>query len=152
MASVVTLQQVQQWLETTKLTLSAYDPELEITAQASVFSAVAAQYDVTGWVAPASTPLLIREAIAMYVAAWTYLRAYSEDSPTENWYAMWLISEADTMIAGIVAGYTGLVEVPLETASTPSFWPTDAATQLALDSGPDAVGAAAQVFTIGGKY
>lgn len=123
---VVTLDDVQQWLERTKLTLTAYDPKFEETARTTAFGRLSAAYDVTGWSDAASTPLLVRHVIAMYVAAWTYNRAYSEVDGTSE-YATWLESKADALLEGIVSGRIDLAEVAGLSASAggPSFYPND---------------------------
>lgn len=126
--AVVTLQQVQAWLESTKLTLSAYDAELELVAQTQVFAAVAGQYDVSGWADNTSTPALISEIISMLIASWTYRRQYSEDSDADNWYAIWLEGKANSILDAILGGTLALVGgTPLagDGAGSPSFYPND---------------------------
>jgi hypothetical protein len=125
--AAVTLPEVQAWLETTKMQLDAFDPELEATARTMVFGKVGATYDTTGWTDETDTPKLVRSIIAMYVAAWTYNRQYSEEDPDGSGYAKWLIGMADQALEGVASGNVNLPEVPAgaEPVSAPSFYPDD---------------------------
>jgi hypothetical protein len=132
----VTLAEVQQWLESTKLTVAAFDVELEATAREIVFSRVAAVYTTSTWTNDTNTPALIRKVMAMLVAAWTYQRAYSEDLPLDkdNW-GVKVESMAMSLLAGIVDGSIDL-GTPAVIASTgqPVFWPHD--TSVDADGNP----------------
>lgn len=130
--AVVTLAQVQQWLESTKLTLSSYDTELELTAERRVFAEAAQSYDVSGWVGTSTTPVLIQEIIAMFTAAWTYQRQYSEDSETGSWYVTWLEGKAQSLLDSVSKGLIDLLDTTqIPSSDSPVFWPTDAATSIA---------------------
>lgn len=123
----VTLTEVQAWLESTKLTLSSFDAELEDIASTLVVGTLAEVYDTTTWTNDTNTPDLVTKVIAMLVAAWTYNRAYSEDDPNGNAYAKWLEDKAYALLAGIKDGSIDLSEVAGFAASSdqPSFWPDD---------------------------
>lgn len=125
--AVITLPEVQAWLETTKMQLADFDDEFEETARAMVFGKLEATYDTVGWTDNTNTPALVRKAIAMYVAAWTYNRQYSEEDPDGSGYAKWLIGMADQLVEGISTGNVDLPEVPAgaEPVSAPSFYPDD---------------------------
>ena len=123
----VSLAAVQGWLERTKLTIPQYDPQLESTAANIAIGTLADVYDVTLWIDEASTPALVRDVIAMLVAAWTYNRAYSEEDPDGSGYAMWLEAKAMALLAGIKDGTIDLAEIPGVAASSGSisFLPND---------------------------
>lgn len=128
MAAVVTVAEVQSWLEVTKLTIADFDAELESTAQATAFGVLGDVFDTSTWVSPATTPVLVRKAIAMLVAAWTYNRQYSEEDPDGSAYARWLEEKAYALLEGIKSGDIDLVEVPDNVAAiagTISFYPDD---------------------------
>lgn len=128
MALHVSVAEVQQWLETTKLTTIAVDAQLEATAAERVLSAVARIYDVTTWVSETTTPSLIRKIIAMLVAAWSYDRQYSEDTVEGSAYGERLEERAMMLLQGILDGTLDLLDIvdePTPTTSGPVFHPDD---------------------------
>lgn len=155
MPAVVTLGEVQGWLEVTKLTIAAFDAELENTAQVMAFGMLSDIYDTGAWTSPDNTPVLVSKAIAMLVAAWTYNRQYSEEDPSGNAYALWLEQKAYALLEGIKQGDIDLPEVPgiAASAGTVSFYPDDStgAMQQYDDSGHPVgpVGGAARKFSMG---
>ena len=127
--ALITIDEVQVWLEATKLRLGPDDelPE-ESTASELVRSRLASKYTVTDWTTPATTPTLIRKIIAMLVAAWRYNKHYSETADAGNPYADKLELIAMDMISGIEDGSIALVDVTDEgpaVVGTVSFYPTD---------------------------
>lgn len=126
--AIVSLAEVQGWLEKTKLRIPQFDPQLEATASNIAVGTLAEVYDTTLWVNEAGTPALVRNVIAMLVAAWTYNKAYSEEDPDGSGYAMWLEAKAMGILAGIKDGSIDLAEVPGVAASSASisFLPNDA--------------------------
>jgi hypothetical protein len=142
--AVVTLPQVQQWLEATKLTINAFDVELELSAERTVFGALASQYVVTGWTSTGNTPSLVQEIIAMFTAAWTYRRQYSEDSDADSWYATWLEGKAQELLNGLVGGTLTLLDNAVgqpNDSSIPTYWPDDNSTAAAEIWQQDPIGA-----------
>jgi hypothetical protein len=127
MTDIVKLDEVQSWLESTKLRLSGLDYELTDTAKTMVFAKLAGTYDTTTWTDYTTTPTLVRKVIAMYVASWTYSRQYSEAvSMSQNDYALWLERKADQMLDGILTGgYTLEVEATGGNPGSPGYWPND---------------------------
>lgn len=124
--SIVTEAQVQQWLEATKLTIDDVDDELESTAKGIVLSSLSSQYDVTTWIDVSTTPKLVQQVISMFIAAWEYNRAYSEDATNSSSYSAWLEKKAYTLLAGINSGANDLPEVPgFSSTNAPSFYPGD---------------------------
>jgi hypothetical protein len=123
------LQQVQSWLESTKVSLDSVDPQLAETARALVFARVGRVYDTTLWVDQESTPLLVSDAIAMLIAAWTYDRQYAEvTSESENRYALKLENLAENLVSGIEAGNIDLDDANQaaagESPEIPDYFPS----------------------------
>ena len=124
--NIVSEAQVQQWLESTKLTINDVDDELESTATSIVFSSLSQSFDTTTWIDENTTPKLVQQVISMLVAAWIYNRAYSEDGTTVSSYSKWLEDKAMALLAAIGSGTVDLPEVPgFVTSSSPSFYPMD---------------------------
>ena len=124
---VVTAEEVQQWLDNTKMAVSTVDANLEATFKAKVYSRLASIYDTSTWVDVASTPTLIRQIISAYIAAWTYDRQYSEADPDGNAYARRIARWADEQLENIAQGELDLTEVAgFVTVTQPSYHPEDA--------------------------
>lgn len=136
MTAVVTLPKVQQWLETTKLTLASLDAELAETAREVAFSTLVNSYDTTVWVDTNTTPKLVQSAIAMLIAAWEYNRAYSEEGG-EATYGKDLEEKAYGLLNGIADGQVALEEYPGVGAQseTISFLPDDSTGALEVYDG-----------------
>lgn len=124
--AVVTLQEVQQWLEKTKLELDVLSGSFEETARSMTFGEVAQQYTVTTWLDEVTTPTLIRKIVSMRIAGWTYKAAYSEDTG-QSPYGDWLLEQAANLVLSIVAGKIVLTDVIIgSTTSAPAtFLPTN---------------------------
>lgn len=138
MATLITLQQAQAWLEATKLTIASLDANLLTHTQNEVLARLASSYDVSGWIDTATTPALVQTIIAKYYAAFYYDRAYSEDIGTnENTWAQRLINNAELLIGGIIDGSIQLLEVTNSTAGEPSFYPNDASSSQDAGVGDD---------------
>jgi hypothetical protein len=123
--------EVQQWLESTKLNLTAVDLDLHDSAVIMVKSRLASEgvYDVSGWTNDTNTPSLIRKIISLFIAAWLYNRAYSEDAEQDNKYANRLEAMAHNMLSGLEKGeyiltdYTGTT--PGLPPDQPEYYPSD---------------------------
>jgi hypothetical protein len=156
--AVVTVADVNAWLERTKIAVQSVDPTLETTAIARVFGRLSSMYDVTTWTDASTTPTLVRAMVAMHVAAWTYNRAYTEDSPDGSPYANWLLNEAALWVSQTVDGVLTLTDAaPASTAPTgPSAYPDDStgASQQYDDSGAAIGGttSAAAKFYMGTRF
>lgn len=119
---------VQTWLEQTKLDIASVDTGLEAVAASKVLAALSEVYDTSSWLDALSTPLLVRQVMAMFVAAWTYRRQYSEDTDSVPTYADWLEGLANQLLADIANGTVVLVGVdPIAEGldSGPDFYPKD---------------------------
>lgn len=156
MAVVVTLAEVQQWLESTKMTLTTVDTELAESARVLAFSDISSAYDVSTWISPTSTPKLVRAAISMLIAAWEYQRAYSEEDGSN--YGDKLEIRARLLIEGIAGGTTILEELPGEgtTTTSPEFYPDDSTGYSDIyDANDNLIGLAGSEdikFTMGARY
>lgn len=127
MALHVTIEDVQAWLETSKLSITSLDIELEQQITAETLGALQAAYpsEVTSWVDANTTPVIVKKIIAMQIAGWMYLRAYSE-SDEDGLYGDKLLEKAAVLLAAIVEGITDIVEVPgAPIVGQPLFFPTD---------------------------
>lgn len=117
----------QSWLETTKLSISALDTDLEAEVVSKVLGRLAIVYDTSTWIDEDSTPALVKTAIAMLYSGWFYDRQYSESSDT-NQYALRLKADAMTILDGLVEGSLTLPDQPPTTSddrNRPAFFPTD---------------------------
>ena len=114
------LQQVQSWIDTSKLTLTSLDPVMEETAFDLIYSRVSRAYDISSWTSQATSPALIQKAASLLIASWVYERAYAEVTAGEdNKYAMRLEDMAETIIAGIESGLLTLLDAGSQTALLP---------------------------------
>jgi hypothetical protein len=131
--ALISYDEVQVWLETSKLEVAPSDllPE-EAAASPVVLSRLAVRYDTSTWVNTATTPSLVRKIISMLVAAWRYNAYYSETSEDGgNPYANKLEERANDLIDGIVSGAISLTDVTDQgpaVEGTIDFYPTDAST------------------------
>lgn len=123
----LTVAEVQTWIEESKLTIEAVDSGLESVANSKVMTRLSAVYDTSSWLDEASTPLLVRQVMAMFVAAWYYRRQYSEDTDATPSYADWLEGLANSLLddlANLVVTIPG-VAVIAGVDSGPDFYPRD---------------------------
>jgi hypothetical protein len=128
MALHVTEEDVQAWLEPTKMTVNTIDIELEQQIAAEIMGVLASVHpeQVPSWTTAINTPIIVKKIIAMQLAGWMYLRQYSE-TDDGNPYAYRLINKAEDLLQGIISGAVDIVEVPgVPTAGQPVFFPTDA--------------------------
>lgn len=127
--AVIEVGDVQAWLEQTKMSVSVIDVELEQTFRLQVFGALnVAGFDTSTWVDPATTPALVKNIIAGYVAGWSYNRQYSESiEPGQRTYGDRIIALCDSLLAQLVSGAITVDDIPnLSVASSgPAFYPAD---------------------------
>ncbi len=136
--AVVTKEEIQHWLEVTKLDIEAdYDlGDLAKQAEILLFSKLATKFDTSSWIDAASTPELVRTMVAMLTASFEYHKAYSETSDAGNPYAIELRNlvlgtppdHEDGILAGLLNGSVTLVDAPGESPAdlgTISFLPDD---------------------------
>lgn len=155
--AVVTLGEVQQWLERTKANLEVMDTQLEETARLMTFAELSQLYDTTVWTDQNSTPSLVSKIISARVAAWYFLRVYSEEDSSPE-YGNYLLSLADNLSKAIASGTMDLVDVPgLPSSSDPAtFYPDEntGRVQQYDDAGSPIGGmhSSAAKFTMGARF
>lgn len=148
----VTPDEVQQWIQDSRLSIDAVDPVLDNTAHARVVAALALRYDTTTWVNVGTTPTLVRAIESMLQAATIINRAHAETMDEVDAYGVHLESSAIDLLGGLADGSIILDDTPNSgdyASGQPSVWPTDTATQIAVDEGWEADGAAPLMFTVG---
>ena len=144
---------VQTWLDSVKAQITSIDPTMEQHISGYTLGRLLDTFDdptfgVPTWVDYNSTPLLVRQCIAMLFAAWFYDRQYSEVASqglthtvvatSHNGsttipivagtpYGLLLRTSAETLLEGIISGSILLQEIqPNAPAVLPEFYPTDA--------------------------
>lgn len=126
----ITTSQVQAWLETTKCTISAIDPNLEAEVSGEVLGRLTQTYNefVPAWVDSTTTPAIVQKVIAMMYAGWFYDRQYAEvisQEPGQS-YGLTLRTWAAQLLADIIRGIVAIEEIePNQPAVAPVFYPTD---------------------------
>lgn len=148
----VVFEEVQQWIQDSRLTLDTVDPELEVSAFSRVAGALALRYDTTAWTGTSTTPDLIRSIISMLIAAWTINRAHAETVADVDSYGVHLEQAALQLLEGLRVGDIVIGDTPGADSfatGSPAFFPTDASTQIAVDEGINADGATQLAFSMG---
>jgi len=141
---------VQAWVERTKLTVEALDDAMLSQLEAQVMGQLGGSFDTSGWTSPTNTPVLVKSVIAIKYASWLYNRAYSEDQESLNDYALWLLAQANDLLAGILSGSIILEGVPTSTTDGPSFYPNDASSALCPTFDDPSLGG--PKFSMGGRF
>ena len=125
----VTKEEVNAWLEPTKLSVTTIEVELETQVANMIMGQLGGSFDTSVWTNNTNTPKLIRTIIAMHYAAWVTDRAFSDSSDELNAYAQLLRSMADANIAGLIAGVLTYDDIPPTgdgtDISSPAFFPND---------------------------
>ena len=149
---LIDVDDVQVWLEETKLNLDQGDELLEEPFQSEIVLARlgACEIDTSLWVDIATTPAMIRGIIGMLVAAQRYNKVYSESEDGGNPYADKLQEMANVLLMGICMGTLDVTGIPDSPASlnqgTPVFYPMDNTGLLDEDDG------AGIKFTMGMRF
>lgn len=128
--TVITVEDVRGWVETTKLNIETLDLNFLPQLETELFARLGTVYSTTGWVDPASTPLLVRVIVAKYYAAWTYDRYYSENQSQSNEYADKIRMNADMLMGGLIDGTIELPGVTPVSVPNPAFYPNDASSAM----------------------
>lgn len=121
----VTLNEVQAWVEPTKIPITALDTELLAQLEEEVLVQLTSQYNVSSWIDPDTTPKIVKVIIAKMYASFHIDRAYSENQDGGNDYAARLMANATTLLTGLVDGSFELPGITPTNPSTASFFPTD---------------------------
>lgn len=129
---LINVDDVQPWLEESKLRLDSNDDLIEEPFQSEYVKSrlASCSMEVSTWVDTSTTPTLVKAIIAMLVAAQRYNRFYSEtDEEAGNPYANKLEERANMLLEGICAGTVNLSDVTDDPATTGFgsilFYPTD---------------------------
>jgi hypothetical protein len=128
--TVITVQEVKGWVETTKLPITALDLNFLPQLEAEVFARLGTVYDTTVWLDPDTTPAIVRVCITKLYAAWIYDRAYSENQGVTNDYAAMLRGNAEMLITGLIDGTIEIPGVIPISSPNPAFYPNDASSAL----------------------
>lgn len=129
--ALIDVDDVQPWLEPTKLNLDHNDnlPEAPFWEDVIKSRLSAVGIDTTTWVDVSTTPSLIKSIIGMLVAASRYNAFYSESEDGGNPYADKLEARAMMLIDGIAAGTIDIIGLPDDPVTggfgSPLFYPTD---------------------------
>lgn len=143
----ITAAEAQAWAEVTKLNLGvSLDSALLAHIEEEVIRRVAVAADASLWVDSASTPQIVKTAIAKLYVAWVYNKQYAEDIADGSAFSDKLERNAETIIQGII---DGTIEIPGQspTAGHPAFYPTDASSAAAPTMTDSSLGPAA--FSMG---
>jgi len=85
------------------------EPDLEANAVGQVLGKLSFVYNVDDW-RNVEAPALVRQVIAMHMAAWIYARQFGEDTANVNSYASWLLRQAQVLLDAILSGTVVLEE------------------------------------------
>lgn len=143
-------QDVQPWVEKSKVTIEALDSGLLAQLEARVIGRLDVSFDTSSWTDETNTPVLVKSIIAMTYASWHYNRAYSEDQEALNDYALWLLGQANDLMTGLLDGSIVIDGVAAPTTGYPSFYPNDESSALAPTSDDYSLGG--PMFNTGGKF
>ena len=137
MANIVSISDIQAWLNKTRYRVSSIDDSVYDEAVGVVFGKVSRRYDVSLWIDENTAPSLIKSAIAMHYAG-TYIRRAGSEEDGLVGYADWLQERVKKVCSGIVDGSVSLVGVKEDPTSVlssgPTFGPTNKSTNLYLDT------------------
>jgi hypothetical protein len=126
----ITTTQVQTWLESTKLVVTALDAGLETQVSSEILGRLTETYAAytSMWVDASTTPEVVQQVMAMMYAGWAFDRAYAEVVSQESGasYGMTLRTWAATLLTDIIRGAVAIAEIePNQPAVAPIFYPTD---------------------------
>lgn len=144
----ITTADAQGWAESTKMTLSSLDAQLEHQIEDEVIARLNSVFVTTGWTDSTNTPSVVKVIIAKLYVSWLYDRQYSENQDSGNDYAALLKANAEMLMEGLL---NGTIDIPGETTqgagSGPAFYPTDASS--AMDPTPDDLSLGPAKFSMG---
>ena len=118
---LIDVDDVQPWLEITKLRLDSDDKLAEEPFQSEFVKSrlASCDIDVTVWIDALTTPTLVKQIIGMLVAAHKYNTYYSEtDEAAGNPYANKLEDRATLLLEGICAGTIDLLDITDDPATS----------------------------------
>lgn len=143
----VTVEQLNAWVEQTKMSFTEVDAALESQVSSMVIAKLAPTFDTAStWTDTTNTPQIVQDVIAMRYVGWYYHRTYSEDEDLSG-YGERLLKESDNLIMGLLSGAIGIIEIPGSTAGQPAFYPNDASS--AMEPTPEDPSLGPAKFTMG---
>ena len=119
--ALIDVDDVQPWLEVSKLRLDTSDKLAEEPFQSELVRSrlASCDIDVTVWTDTTDTPSLVKSIIGMLVAAQKYNTYYSEtEDAAGNPYANKLEERAQLLLEGICAGTIDLLDIIDDPATT----------------------------------
>jgi hypothetical protein len=140
--TLITVDDVQGWVERTKLNITALDLKFLPQIEAEVLARLGTVYNTVPWTTPDNTPMIVRVCIAKTYAAWIYDRAYSENQGVANDYAAMLRGNAEMLIQGLIDGTLEIPGIDPISSPDPSFYPNDASSALDPTSTDSSLGPA----------
>jgi len=152
----VTTREVESWLQDSKFDIGVVEPEIEALASSMCIGRISQRYDTSTWLDSDTTPSLVLNLIAMWVAA-AYLRKIASEEDGLTTYADVLEARMEKICESIVDGIIdlpGYTEDPSSSlGGSAAFFPDNAATQLwednhTADGGSTTAGAATRAFTM----
>jgi len=150
-ASFLTTNLVQTFLEGTKLTIQSIDSNLEDLVKNMTFGRLVARFDTSGWTGSGTTPSYVLQMMAMKYASMYYRRQYSESLEEDNNYSVYLDKTWDMILDQLLSGEMDIPGISTSAAGTPVFWPNDASTQLA-ETDPTNEMASPLMFQVGQQF
>lgn len=132
MGSVISIGEIQRWLDTQKLNLPAeIDEDLVQGLLEQVRAALAKRYDVNRmltWTNPDNTPELIRNTISLLYAARMRKKLYAEEVDNLDRYAEEIENMGFDLLGGLLDGTLVLIDSDIDDTyedPSPSFYPSD---------------------------
>lgn len=121
--------------ESTKLPIASIDTDMELSEASEVLGRLANTFDTSTWVDNTTTPNLVRKIIAMRYVGSMFLRTYPEEVDAVDNYGIWLLSQAEMLLAGLTGGSLILTEIDGDvitptTDGSIDGYPTDASSAL----------------------
>jgi len=126
---------VNQYLQTTKFSVTAVSLNIVNYIETSIFAKLNRRYDTSLWVDNGTTPALVIHLMEMWYAGF-YLRKIISEEDGLTSYADWLQDEVDRQCSDIASGAISLIGVTEyeDGAARPEFFPNDASTLLWEDN------------------
>ena len=144
MPLVVDLTDVNMYLDPVKLRQETLDENLATVQGDIVLGKLSQVFDETvDWVDRATTPGIVRAAVAQRTAGHLFNRTYSEEAASAASYGSWLVRQADNLTQDLMNGSIVIDGLDAPATSYMAFYPDDDATEL---------GDAPRAFSMGQRF
>lgn len=140
--ALVSVADVQGWLERTKLTIVALDLDLLAQLESEILARLDSIYDTTTWLSPSTTPTLVKTIVAKTYASYHIDKVYSENQDEGNDYAARLAQNAESLIVGLVDRTIAIPGTVPSFSGGPNYYPSDASSALEPTSDDPSLGPA----------